>query len=131
MFYRDVLELETKPGLPMDITADVQKLLDNCELRDGVCHLFLTATTAGITINENDRMLFEDFRRLYDELTSPERIYHHPENAHAHLRASLLGQNLNIPVSDGRLVLGTWQKILLWDFDTKPRNRKIILTMSF
>lgn len=130
MFYRDIIEVNTKSGLPIDITDHVQKVLDKCDIKEGIMNLFITATTAGLVINENDRMLFEDFRRMYEEIASKDRIYHHPDNGHSHLRASLTSQHLDVPISDGKPLLGQWQRIFLWEFDKRERERKIIVTVS-
>lgn len=130
MIYRQIFEVETDKLLPVNITKKVTDILENCMIKEGMCNVYLTGTTAGLILNEKDRMLYEDFRRMLDELAPAERIYHHPENAHSHLRASLLTQSITLPVSDGKLVLGDWQSILLWEFDTSPRKRKIIITVS-
>jgi secondary thiamine-phosphate synthase enzyme len=130
MIYREIFKVETKYFTPLDLTNQIGEILDRCQIRDGTCNIFIPATTAGLTLNEDDKMLVEDFRRLFDELASQERLYHHPENGHSHLRASLFGQSLTVPVNEGRLILGDWQRVFLWEFDKKSRDRKIIISIS-
>jgi secondary thiamine-phosphate synthase enzyme len=130
MIYRDVIELKTEQDKFYNITDKISEIVKKSKTKDGVCNIFLPATTAGLMINENDRMLVEDFRRLFRALVPEDKLYQHPENAHSHLRASMLTQNLTIPVVDSRLALGTWQSILLWEFDVTNRERKIIINIS-
>ena len=82
-------------------------------------------------INENNRMLFEDFRKAFDAVAPEKKFYQHPENAFSHIRSSMLSQHLAIPVSNSDLVLGEWQSILLWEFDVGERKRKIVVTISY
>jgi secondary thiamine-phosphate synthase enzyme len=130
MIYREIIKVETKSFTPHDLTEQIGDILNRCQIRDGTCNIFIQATTAGLTLNENDRMLFEDFRRLFDELAAQNRLYHHPDNGHSHLRAALFGQSITVPVNDGQLVLGDWQRVFLWEFDNKSRDRKIIISVS-
>jgi len=114
----------------LEITHLVEQELTRLGLRDGVLHLFTVHTTCGLTINENaDPDVLHDLeQRLADMIP-----HHHPQDRHgegnsaAHLRSSLFGPDLTIPVSQGKLVLGTWQGIYLCEFDG-PRTRKLIFT---
>jgi secondary thiamine-phosphate synthase enzyme len=130
MIFRDVIELDTESGKFYDVTEQIRDVVKQCAIREGTCNLFLTATTAGLLLNEYDRMLMADFLKAHELLTPEDKFYHHPENAHSHIRASLLNQSLTFPVANGDLALGDWQSILLWEFDVKPRSRKIIITIS-
>lgn len=130
MFFRDILKIETKKGISFkDITTIVNKLVEECKIQEGLCNLYLTSTTAGLLINENERMLMEDFRIMFEDLVNKE-INLHPSNAHAHLRSGLLDVTKTIPISNGKLILGDGQKIILWEFDTKDREREIIVTVN-
>jgi len=129
MMYRDYIEVDTQEGKFYDITEQVQAVLKKSGLQHGLCNLYLEATTAGMMINENDRMLVEDFRRLFKNLAPEDKVYQHPDNAFSHLRASMMNQSLVIPVADGSLSLGGWQNILLWEFDNKARTRKVVVTV--
>ena len=110
----------------LDITAEVQRLVSECEMRSGICVLFLPHTTAGLLISENrDPYLAVDFTKAVHALTGDEQAYRNLEgNFAAHLSSALTGVSLTIPVEDGRLVRGAWQSIYLMEFDGS-RKRKI------
>ena len=131
MLYRDFFELETETNNFYNITDRITEIIKKSSLQDGLCNIFLPSTTAGLMINENDRMLNEDFRRVFNELAPETRLYFHPENAQSHIRASLLTQNITLSFANGKLLLGTWQNILLWEFDLKPRQRKVVVTLVY
>lgn len=126
--HRHILEFSTKEGGFVDITEDVRKIVGNSRVREGLCSVFIPATTAGLLLNEKDRMLLEDFRKFF-QTVDDKKLYHHPSNAFSHLRASMLRSDITMPVSDGKLVLGTWQSIILWEFDIEPRKRAVIVTV--
>ena len=131
MQFRDIIEAQTKKGISfMDITDKIASIVEKCKIQEGLCNIFMTATTAGLMLNENERMLFEDFIRLFEKLAPEEKMYSHPSNAFSHIRANLLRADYTIPVSRGKLVLGTWQNIILWEFDIEPRKRQIIVTIN-
>ena len=127
--HREKIELDTKPG-PMvyDITEDVGEIIEKSKIENGLCHIFLPATTCGLMLNENERALLADFAQLFSFI--PESGWSHPDNAHAHLRSNLVKQEVTIPVENSKLILGTWQSILLWEFDNRPRKREVIVTVS-
>ncbi len=129
MIFREIIEIDTKPDLLIDITDKVSSIIENCEIKEGLCHIFIPGTTAAILLNEDDELLKTDFKKLFDELIPKNKLYAHPDNAHSHLRASFFGQEKTIPIADGNLLLGTWQTIFLWEFDTRPRKRKLIITV--
>jgi len=130
MIFRDVIEIKTETNKFYDITKEIKSIVEKQQIGDGICNLFLQATTAGFMVNENDRMLYEDMRNFFKNVAPENKFYTHPENAFSHIRASMLNQSLSIPVASGELVLGAWQRILLWEFDVKPRERKIVVTIS-
>ena len=131
MLYRDIIELETAKGISaVEITEKVVQIVRDSKISDGTCSIFLGGTTAGLMLNENDRFLIEDFKRLFREFISEDRIYSHSENAFSHMRAASLSPSLTMPISRNKLILGEWQSILLWEFDTKPRNRQVVVTIS-
>jgi len=130
MLYRDAIELETKKGTSfIDITQQLRDIVENCKIKEGVCNIFLPATTAGLYLNEKDRMLLEDFKKHFSSHVGEKKMYHHSGNAFSHMRASMLRNDLTLPVSNGKLILGAWQSILLWEFDTESRNRSVIVTI--
>ena len=110
----------------VDITSSVQKEISNSGSGDGICVVYVPHTTAGITINEGaDPAVCQDIVEKLNELVPPNGSYRHREgNADSHIKASLMGSSISVMVEDGRLILGTWQKIFLCDFDG-PRTRKV------
>ncbi len=130
MIYRDLIKTNTKSGSFQDLTKKISEIVRKSGAKDGLCNVFLKGTTASLVINENDRMLIEDFRKTLETLIPAEHLYQHPDNAYSHLRAALLNHNLTIPISDGSLLLGTWQSIMLFEFDTTDREREIVVTVQ-
>jgi secondary thiamine-phosphate synthase enzyme len=112
----------------IDITDRVQQYVHDSGVDEGVCHIFVAHTTAGLTINENaDPSVRADILMILKQLAPDQESYRHAEgNSPAHVKASLMGPNLTVLVSGGRLVLGTWQGIYLCEFDG-PRTRKVHL----
>jgi len=129
MLYREILKFQTEPNKNVDITDKIIDIVKNCDITDGICHLFLKGTTAGLLLNEDCAMLLGDFKNLFEKVAPADKLYQHPDNAYSHLRASMLKSELSIPVADKNLLLGTWQRIMLMEFDTKKREREIIVTL--
>ncbi len=113
----------------IDITSKLQAALHEEGVEEGIAFVFTLHTTTGLTVNEADPSLMRDILNLLERL-APERgeyLHDHDEgNAHAHLRATLTGNSVTVPVTEGRLKLGTWQRILFFEFDG-PRRRRIYL----
>ena len=111
----------------LDITSRVREVLEQHPLSDGVCMVFITHTTAALTINENaDPDVRADMLMGLERLASHNDYRHGEGNSDAHLKASLLGFSLLIPIENGAMALGTWQGIYLAEFDG-PRNRTVIV----
>ncbi len=116
----------------IDITPQVEQQITKTDISDGTVTLFVAGSTAGISTIEFESGLLSDFQDMW-ERNIPENIpYNHDRrwgdgNGYSHVRASLLGASLVVPFSDKRLTLGTWQQIVLVDFDNRPRSRQIIL----
>lgn len=118
-----------------DITPEVQKAVEKAGVRQGVAHLFVAGSTAALTTIEYERGALADLQRALDQIAPMNAEYAHNEawgdgNGYAHLRAALLKPDLCVPIRSGQLALGTWQQIVLIDFDNRPRRRKIILTLT-
>jgi secondary thiamine-phosphate synthase enzyme len=116
----------------VDITAEVQQAVTDLGLKDGLCTVFVPHTTAGITINENaDPDVVADILHALDKAvpwTSPH--YRHGEgNTAAHVKASMMGSSVSVPVRNGRLQSGVWQAIYFCEFDG-PRTRKVWVTTA-
>ena len=116
----------------IDITADVQRIVAAGPLADGLVTAFVRGSTAAITTMEFEPGGVADLRDLLDRLIPVYGGYehnrlNHDTNSHAHQRASLIGASEQVPVVDGRLALGTWQQLVLIDFDDRPRDRTVIV----
>lgn len=117
----------------VDVTEQVQNALARSGIRDGILVVFVSGSTAAITTTEAEPGLMNhDLRAFYERIAPADAYYHHEQtwhddNGHAHVRASALGPSLAVPVVDGRLPLGTWQQIVLLDFDTRPRRREVVV----
>src|SRR5436189_4494911 len=115
-----------------DITADVERIVAEGPIDDGVVTAFVRGSTAAITTMEFEPGGVADLQALLDRLVPVEGDYehnrlNHDTNSHAHQRASLIGASEQVPVIDGRLALGTWQQLVLVDFDDRPRDRTVIV----
>lgn len=130
MLFRTLIRVKTARDTATDVTDAIHDALSECVIKEGTCHLYLPATTACLALNENDTLLLRDFLSFAKTLAREEAMYAHPENAHSHLRAAVFGQDKTIPFSDGRLVLGQWQRVLLWEFDTHSRERELVISVS-
>jgi len=122
-------KITTKRELDLvDITDIMQDFVSKSGLKDGILFLFLPHATAALITLENESGLVDDFKKAISELI-PEGVgYRHDRidnNAHSHIRASLLGADLFVPISNGELVLGTWQQIFLVELDTRARTRRL------
>jgi len=116
----------------IDITADVQRIVAAGPVADGLVTAFVRGSTAAITTMEFERGGVADLRDLLDRLVPVDGDYehnrlNHDTNSHAHQRASLIGSSEQIPVIAGRLALGTWQQLVLIDFDDRARDRTVIV----
>lgn len=116
----------------IDITGRVEGAVVASRLSEGLVSVFVPGSTAGVTTVEYESGLVQDLKEFFEKLAPSSKVYNHDErwgdgNGYAHVRASLLGSGKTFPFSDGRLTLGTWQQIILIDFDNRPRSRKIIL----
>lgn len=111
-----------------DITPSVQKEVSKAGTTDGICTIYVPHTTAGITINEGaDPAVCQDIIKKLNEMVPPNAGYRHMEgNADSHIKASLIGSSVSVMVENGRLVLGTWQKIFFCEFDG-PRSRRVYI----
>ena len=110
----------------VDLTAQVQQVVARSGVKEGICHVFVPHTTAGLTINENaDPTVQADILRELDKIVPWRDGYDHAEgNAAAHIKASMMGAAHALLIVSGRLKLGTWQGIYLTEFDG-PRNRQV------
>ncbi|MFQ5746528.1 MAG: secondary thiamine-phosphate synthase enzyme YjbQ [Gemmatimonadota bacterium] len=127
------LEIETSADTDvLDLSSHVEGFLRESGIDEGALLVFVPGSTAGVTTIEFESGALEDLRRALEGLAPCDAEYAHDlrwgdGNGYAHVRAALLGPSLCIPVREGRAVLGTWQQIVLCDFDNRPRRRRILL----
>ncbi len=116
----------------INITDSVAQAVGKSGVKDGIVTVFVVGSTAGITTTEYEPGLADyDLEAAFEKIAPKNARYEHEEtwhddNGHAHVRASLLGPSITVPIVEGRMMLGTWQQIILIDFDTRARNRTII-----
>jgi secondary thiamine-phosphate synthase enzyme len=126
-----LLRLQTRGNAEIvDLTEGVTSIVNTAGVQRGAVVVFATGSTVAVTTMEYEPGGTEDLRALLDRLVSPGGEYehnrrNHDTNAHAHLRAALIGPSETIPLVDGRLALGTWQQVVLIDFDDRPRQRTV------
>jgi secondary thiamine-phosphate synthase enzyme len=136
MIYQKVISLNTQShGEMHEITEDVAKIVADSKVKTGLVHLFNVGSTAALGTIEFEPGLEEDLPKMLDKLIPPSREYGHERawhdgNGHSHLQATMLGPSLTIPISEGRLTLGTWQQVFHLECDIKPRRRNIVVTIS-
>jgi secondary thiamine-phosphate synthase enzyme len=127
------LQLSTKGDADIiDITAEVERVVAQGRLDDGLLTAFVRGSTAAITTMEFEPGGVTDLRELLDRLVPVEGEYehnllNHDTNSHAHQRASLIGASEQVPLVSGRLALGIWQQLVLVDFDDRPRERTVVV----
>jgi secondary thiamine-phosphate synthase enzyme len=127
------IRIKTKGNCDVvNITEQVGEAVAQSIIKDGIVTLFNIGSTAGITTTEYEPGLVNyDIAAAFEKIAPKNERYEHEEtwhddNGHSHVRASILGPSLSVPVVDGRLTLGTWQQIILVDFDTRPRTRTVV-----
>ncbi len=116
----------------INLTDEAARKLAESGVRDGIITFFVPGATAAITTLEFEPGLQKDLPELYDRLAPENARYHHDDtwgdgNGAAHLRAALQGPSLTVPFNSGRMQLGTWQQVVLIDFDNRPRQRTVLL----
>jgi secondary thiamine-phosphate synthase enzyme len=125
------LEMSTTAGTDiLDLTAQVQELVGASGIAQGLVHLFISGSTAALTTIEYESGVVNDLRSAIERLFPQDIPYEHDRrwgdgNGYAHVRAAFLKPDLTIPLANGKLSLGTWQQIVLLDFDNRPRRRHI------
>lgn len=127
------IELNTRGNADIqDITEQVARAVNQSGIENGIVSIFTPSATSALTTIEFESGCLSDLRRLFDEIVNPERNYEHNArwgdgNGHSHVRAALLGPSLTVPLVDSRLTLGTWQQIIFIDFDTRSRQRNLVV----
>ena len=132
----DTVPVKTQGDSQMiDVTDEVQEVVGRHRFREGAALVFVSGSTAGLTTVEYEPGLLEDIPAACERLAPRGMRYAHEDtwhdgNGHSHVRASLLGPSITVPVRDGRLLLGTWQQVVLIDFDNRPRKREVVVQLT-
>lgn len=130
------IKLKTKgTGDLVDITENIRNALHDSKLKEGSALVFVVGSTAAITTFEYEGGLISDIREFCEKIIPREKGYKHDEtwgdaNGFSHLRATLFGPSIVIPFEDGELLAGTWQQVVLAEFDNRGRDRKVIVQLT-
>ncbi|HIA97619.1 MAG TPA: YjbQ family protein [Marine Group III euryarchaeote] len=132
--YQNSLEIRTSPKSFLEITGRVQELVSESDIQNGVCHLFIKHTSASLIIQENyDPSVQKDFETIFSELAPEDFNYVHnmegKDDMPAHIRSALTSTSETVPVVNGKLSLGTWQGIYLWEHRDQPHSRNVMVCM--
>ena len=128
------LEIHTSPKTFLDITSLIQDCIKNSDIQNGVCHLFIKHTSASLVIQENyDPSVRQDFETIFSKLAPEDFPYIHnmegKDDMPAHIRSALTSTSETVPVVNGKLSLGTWQGIYVWEHRDQTHNRKVMVSM--
>jgi secondary thiamine-phosphate synthase enzyme len=135
MVINKTIHIQTKGNCDMiDITTQIAQEINNSSINDGIATIFVSGSTAGISTIEYEGGLVSDFKSMWERNVPQNISYHHDlrwedGNGYSHVRASLLGPSLVVPFANKKMTLGTWQQIIVVDFDNRPRSREIILQL--
>ncbi len=135
MIYQKAITFNTSGHRDMhDLTRDISDIARESKVRSGLAQLFNVGSTGAIGTIEFEQGLTRDLPAILDKLIPPSDEYGHERawqdgNGHSHLQATTLGPSLTVPISDGQLVLGTWQQIFHLECDIKPRRRTVLVTI--
>jgi secondary thiamine-phosphate synthase enzyme len=129
---RQTLKRKTQGNCDIaDLTEELEAAVAASGIRDGIASVFVVGSTAAVTTVEYERGLVRDLKDFFERVVPESHRYAHnhggESNGHAHVRASLVGPSISVPLVDGRLALGTWQQVVLIDFDDRPRQREVIV----
>lgn len=129
------LQFSTKGENDMkDITEDIQQVISESDLTDGIACVFVPGSTGTLTTIEYEPGLQQDFPETMNEIAPKNKNYAHHEtwhddNGRSHVKASLMGPSITIPFHQNKLIHGTWQQVVFIDFDTRPRDRRVIVQL--
>ncbi len=128
--YYDEINIKTRKETEIvDITDDVQNVVAKSKIKNGIACVFVSGSTGAVTTIEYEPGLMKDLPDALERIAPKDMYYKHHEtwhddNGHSHVRASLIGPSITVPVKDGEIVHGTWQQIVFIEFDTSPRTEK-------
>lgn len=129
----DTIKLQTQgEGDMIDMTSQLSNIVKESKIKNGTVTIFVSGSTAAVTTIEYESGLIHDFPEMLSRIVPKNLEYEHDNtwhdgNGHSHVRSSLIGPNITIPIIHGKLTLGTWQQVVLLEMDTRSRNRTVIL----
>lgn len=135
MAFQRIFEIETSGnGHVQDVTSSVASIVNASRIETGIVHVFNLGSTASIASIEFEPGLQRDLPELLNQLIPPSRDYGHEQtwhdgNGHSHLQATWLGPSVTIPVTEGKLALGSWQQIVHVECDVRARSRRVVVTV--
>lgn len=131
--YSDEINIQTNGEIDIvDITSDVIEVVNKSKIKDGIACIFISGSTGALTTIEYEPGLIQDLPQALERII-PKNINYkhhqtwHDDNGHSHVRASLIGPSLTIPINNGKLIYGTWQQLVFIELDTRSRNRNIFV----
>jgi secondary thiamine-phosphate synthase enzyme len=132
---RQILIQTTGKTDVMDVTEEVAREVRESNVRDGAVTLFIPGSTAALTTIEFESGVINDLKKAIERIAPEDIYYEHNErwgdgNGYSHVRAAIFGPSLHIPIVDGKMTLGTWQQVVLLDFDNRYRRRRIVVQIS-
>ncbi|PVX23182.1 MAG: hypothetical protein CW691_11360 [Candidatus Bathyarchaeum sp.] len=110
-----------------DLTAKVHEVVRKSKIKNGLVHVFAPHATGVLILTEHEPSLDRDVKDFLEKIIPKHGGYHHPSNAHSHLRSMLLSPDKTLPVMDGQAIFGTWQSLVFVETDVYPRQRTIIM----
>ncbi|HJU78551.1 MAG TPA: secondary thiamine-phosphate synthase enzyme YjbQ [Nitrososphaeraceae archaeon] len=129
----DTLQLHSEgEGDIIDMTSQLSNIVKESKIKNGTVTIFVSGSTAAVTTIEYEPGLVHDFPEMLSRIIPSDIEYEHDNtwhdgNGHSHVRSSLIGPSITIPIIQGKLTLGTWQQVVLLEMDTRSRNRTVIL----
>ena len=135
MMYRKEIKLETKHEMEIvDITGMVEEVVRQSNIKDGIVNIFVPGSTGAITTIEYEPGLLHDLPAALERIAPSNAYYKHEErwhdgNGRSHVKASIIGPSLCVPVENGKLLLGTWQQLVFIECDVRARQRRLIVTV--
>jgi secondary thiamine-phosphate synthase enzyme len=125
--YNEQIIFSTKGPIEfIDLTNKIHKIVKKTGIKNGLVHIFAPHATGVLILTEHEPRLDNDVRIFLENIIPKNKDYHHPSNAHSHLRSMLLSPDKTIPIINGEVILGTWQSLVFIETDVHSRQRKII-----
>jgi secondary thiamine-phosphate synthase enzyme len=133
--YNEIINIYSKGENDIiDITEDVQKIVSNSGLKEGICLVFVAGSTGTLSTIEYENGLKQDFPKALDKIAPKNQEYKHhltwnDDNGRSHVKATLMGSSLTVPFQNNTIIHGTWQQLIFMELDTRARNRDIIVQL--